>query len=324
MSDGLSLRGLKMSKKPRDRRNKDEFDYENLDEVERELMRIYRLKKADLERELAKLPPLEKPKVKQTFNGWSRIQDKARKSEEALKPKEKTDAEIEAEFEMRVRESEKRKQKVRNAINIYLKSCGVPAIYQWATFDRLKDLPQSVFEMAKEWGHAYGAPVLLYGPAGSGKTCTAVAMLAQILIEDEFEPKDCMFLEEIDYLDQIQESFNTPEVRRSKKPFEVPVLVYDDFGSNRSTDWMLREAFKLIHKRYVNAKTTIITTNLSIEKIEELDTHMASRLIDARMLIEFPKRDLRGTGTIFMGWLRKEVNDIWERIRQREKKEQNK
>ena len=199
----------------------------------------------------------------------------------------------------------------------------MPAIYQWATFDRLKDLPPAVFDAAKEWGHAYGAIVLLYGSAGSGKTCTAVAMLAQILIEDEIPPRDCLFLTEDDYLDHVREVLhgNAP---RDKLPFEIPVLVFDDFGSNKSTEWMVQEVSKLLRKRYQEMKTTIVTTNLTIKEIENLDARLASRFVDARMAIQFPSRDLRGTGTIFMGWLRKEVNDIWERIRQREKKEQNK
>ena len=47
-----------------------------------------------------------------------------------------------------------------------------------------------------------------------------------------------------------------------KKVSECDLLIIDDFGAEKITDWVLEKVFLLIDTRYKTEKPLIITTNL--------------------------------------------------------------
>lgn len=47
-------------------------------------------------------------------------------------------------------------------------------------------------------------------------------------------------------------------------------LVLDDFITTRPTDWVLELLYHLINYRYEYCKTTIITSNYSLQELEEI------------------------------------------------------
>jgi DNA replication protein DnaC len=103
--------------------------------------------------------------------------------------------------------------------------------------------------------------LLLMGPVGVGKTHLAVAIL-QGLIE---KGVPCLFYEFGALLKEIQESYNavsnTSELRVLAPVYQAEVLVLDELGAGKPTDWVRDTMMQIIGKRYNDKKLTVFTTN---------------------------------------------------------------
>src|SRR5208337_1215974 len=108
--------------------------------------------------------------------------------------------------------------------------------------------------------------LLLVGTAGAGKTHLAVGIAKALIREKGIE---CVFYDYADLLKQIQDSYNpsvqTTELGLLRPLFETEVLVLDDLGSVRPTDWRWDTIRLILNTRYNDSRTTIITTNFADE-----------------------------------------------------------
>src|SRR5271166_978946 len=104
--------------------------------------------------------------------------------------------------------------------------------------------------------------LLLVGSAGVGKTHLAVGIL-KALIRDKGVP--CLFCDYRELLKSIQNSYNASvqatEMAILRPVFDAEVLVLDELGAVRSTEWVFDTVNYVLNSRYNNNKTTIITTN---------------------------------------------------------------
>lgn len=104
--------------------------------------------------------------------------------------------------------------------------------------------------------------LLLVGNAGSGKTHLAVGIAKALIRQKGIE---CIFYDYADLLKQIQDSYNpsvqTTELGLLRPVFESEILVLDDLGSVRPTDWRWDTVRLIVNTRYNDSRTTIITTN---------------------------------------------------------------
>ncbi len=108
--------------------------------------------------------------------------------------------------------------------------------------------------------------LLLVGKAGRGKTHLAVGIAKALIREKGVE---CVFYDYADLLKQIQDSYN-PSVQATElgllRPvFKTEVLVLDDLGSVRPTEWRWDTVRLILNTRYNDSLTTIITTNFADE-----------------------------------------------------------
>ena len=104
--------------------------------------------------------------------------------------------------------------------------------------------------------------LMFVGSVGVGKTHLAVGIL-KALIRDKGVP--CLFCDYRELLKEIQHSYN-PSVQATEmdilRPvFEAEVLVIDELGVVRSTEWVFDTVNYILNSRYNDNKTTIITTN---------------------------------------------------------------
>jgi len=104
--------------------------------------------------------------------------------------------------------------------------------------------------------------LLFVGSVGVGKTHLAVGIL-KALIRDKGVPS--LFCDYRELLKSIQNSFNSSvqatEMGILRPVFDAEVLVLDELGAVRSTEWVFDTVNYILNSRYNNNKTTIITTN---------------------------------------------------------------
>ncbi|MBS1814791.1 MAG: ATP-binding protein [Acidobacteria bacterium] len=106
-----------------------------------------------------------------------------------------------------------------------------------------------------------GKGILLTGSIGVGKTHLAVGIL-QALIERGAQG---MFFDYRELLKQIQHSYNdsvtTTEMGILEPIFNAEVLVLDEIGASKPTDWVWDTVSHILNTRYNDKRTTILTTN---------------------------------------------------------------
>ena len=63
------------------------------------------------------------------------------------------------------------------------------------------------------------------------------------------------------------------------------LLILDDLGSEKTSDFTIQSLYLIIDRRYRNLKPTIITTNLTLPEIgEKIDARIASRLSEMKVI----------------------------------------
>ena len=104
--------------------------------------------------------------------------------------------------------------------------------------------------------------LLLVGPSGVGKTHLSVAILRE-LIDSKRVP--CLFCDYRELLKQIQNSYNpsvqVTELDLLRPVFQSEVLVLDDLGAVKPTEWVWDTVSVILNTRYNENRTTIITSN---------------------------------------------------------------
>jgi len=104
--------------------------------------------------------------------------------------------------------------------------------------------------------------LLFVGSVGVGKTHLSVGILKDLIREKGIH---CLFCDYRELLKSIQNSYN-PQVQATEmeilRPvFDAEVLVLDELGAVRSTEWVFDTVNYVLNSRYNDNKTTIITTN---------------------------------------------------------------
>jgi DNA replication protein DnaC len=104
--------------------------------------------------------------------------------------------------------------------------------------------------------------LLIIGTIGVGKTHLAVGMIKELIVGKGIA---CLFYDYRELLKQIQNSYNdsvkTTELDVLRPVFETEVLVLDELGAVRPTEWVWDTVSLILNTRYNDNRTTIITTN---------------------------------------------------------------
>ena len=104
--------------------------------------------------------------------------------------------------------------------------------------------------------------LLILGPCGVGKTHLAVSIIRALMLR---YGTSCVFCDFRELLKQIQNSFNpvvqTTEGQILEPVLHCDVLLLDDLGAERPTDWVRDTFAYIINNRYNQKRTTIITSN---------------------------------------------------------------
>ena len=125
----------------------------------------------------------------------------------------------------------------------------------------------SALLLAKRFVESYpvetdGKGLLLTGSIGVGKTHLAVGILQALVME---RGATGLFYDYRDLLKQVQNSYNAQvretELEVLRPVFDAEVLVLDELGAAKPTDWVWDTVAHILNTRYNDRRTTIITTN---------------------------------------------------------------
>jgi DNA replication protein DnaC len=104
--------------------------------------------------------------------------------------------------------------------------------------------------------------LLIIGKVGTGKTHLAVGIIKGLILNRGVH---CLFYDYRELLKEIQNSYNstvqTTELDVLRPVFETDVLVLDELGAVKPTEWVWDTVSLILNTRYNDNRTTIITTN---------------------------------------------------------------
>jgi DNA replication protein DnaC len=144
--------------------------------------------------------------------------------------------------------------------------------------------------------------LLFIGPCGVGKTHLATAIISSLI---KRKGVSCLFYDFRDLLKEIQDSYNpishNSELRVLAPVYEAEVLVLDELGASKPTDWVRDTMTQIINKRYNEKKLTIFTTNYLDEVsspgeetlTDRVGTRLRSRLHEMCKVIKITGEDYR-------------------------------
>lgn len=142
------------------------------------------------------------------------------------------------------------------------------------------DSLEQAYNHARQFVQSLNGWLLFQGRYGCGKTHLAAA-IANFAV-DLGVPT--LFITVPDLLDSLRFAFQDPESTFEERFNEIrgaPLLIMDDFGTQNATSWAQEKLFQILNYRYINRLPMVVTTNLSLDDIED---QISSRLQDPELV----------------------------------------
>jgi DNA replication protein DnaC len=145
----------------------------------------------------------------------------------------------------------------------------------------------------------------LCGKVGSGKTMRAVFLMLADLRNGFIRgytvgARQALFISVPELLLKFKSTYSNPqsditEEQLIKKYSDVSLLVLDDFGAERTTDWSFQMLYIIINRRYENLKKTIFTSNFTLDQLADKlgDDRLPSRIQQMCEIVLFTGQDYR-------------------------------
>ena len=165
----------------------------------------------------------------------------------------------------------------------------IPPRYRSCSFDNFKVYPNerlvNAIARVRRFAESFPAVskgICLIGPHGIGKTHLAVATLRAAIAGGS----PALFYEVSDLLRVIRSTYNpltkTAEMDVLQPLLKVPLLVLDDVGKEKTSEWVEETMTFIVNSRYNDRLVTIFTSNYEdtpdIDALDSLRVRVGSRM----------------------------------------------
>lgn len=155
---------------------------------------------------------------------------------------------------------------------------------------------ETVYDVCAHYAHQFGkkpANLLLFGAPGLGKTFLSAAIAREVTAEGwsvVYDTAAHIFERfEIQKFGREEDAENDVE-----RILNCDLLILDDLGTEMTTAFVQSALYQIINTRLMEKKSTIISTNLSPEKLEQRYTaQTVSRIEGEYQILPFVGEDIR-------------------------------
>ena len=127
--------------------------------------------------------------------------------------------------------------------------------------------------------------ILFWGTVGTGKSFTAACIANELL--DRMVP--VIMTSFVKILQNIQGG-SVDEAQYIAQLNRARLLIIDDLGTERNTDYALEKVYNVIDSRYLSGKPLILTTNLTLTEMQEAQDTRFKRIYDRIFEMCYPFR----------------------------------
>lgn len=183
-------------------------------------------------------------------------------------------------------------------------ACGIPTRYRNRTFDNFRASSRTQVAMLKLVGgyvdnfaehFEAGRGLAMVGPVGTGKSHLAIAALSALIAlgwRGRFVTVDGLFA-------RIKRGFGNADADGDQLLEDLAsteLLVLDDIGAQRGTEWEAATLHSLLARRYDEAMPTIVTTN-SHDLARFVGDRIADRFRECMLTVELSDASYREEAT---------------------------
>lgn len=194
-------------------------------------------------------------------------------------------------------------QRVEKKEELYL-----PPRFSKCSFENFQTFKQAQLFQAKRIAENFAKKfpaveygIIFIGPNGVGKTHLACAILNKIYTEKNLKG---LFLDYSNLNFKLKDAFSGEEEESISSLIdlfiETPLLVLDDLGSIKPSNWFLDIVYEIINQRYLNNKFMVLTTAYQISEDTGKETlysrigdALVSRILEVCKVVEIPGKDHR-------------------------------
>lgn len=136
--------------------------------------------------------------------------------------------------------------------------------------------------------------IYIHGSVGTGKTWIAYALMS----EYQKYIGGVIFKRTVDLLASIREDMSKPFSEKENLVDRIlntkQLLILDDIGAEKITDFSAEQFYRIINNRYESSLPIIFTSNLSVSQLsEKVGDRIVSRIIEMCDIVEIKGEDRR-------------------------------
>jgi DNA replication protein DnaC len=167
---------------------------------------------------------------------------------------------------------------------------------QWVSMPGTQKAFSEAVAMVDQWNERRetGQGLILYGPPGNGKSHLAASIINGLVSKGVLG----VFLSVPELMDRIRYTYDTQNNETESAILagldSADLLILDDAGAERWSEWVESKLFRIIDTRYRKRKPIIVTTNLDLKALgQAVGLRSMDRLIEMCTVVELTGKSYR-------------------------------